>query len=53
VRPPIDILFGSSELRAAFSQPEPLAGELVDELCWHDRNEWACRIAGFLQPEYA
>ncbi|MEI7699815.1 MAG: DUF1343 domain-containing protein [Planctomycetia bacterium] len=53
VRPPIDILFGSSELRAAFCQPEPLAGELVDELCRHDRNEWACRIAGFLQPEYA
>lgn len=30
VGPTIDILFGSSELQAAFSRPEPLAGELVE-----------------------
>lgn len=52
VRPPIDILYGSSELRDALSRPEGLTGEMVEELCRHDRDAWAHRIAAYLQPEY-
>lgn len=53
MRPPIDILWGSSALREAFAATGDLNAGDIAELIQHDEGHWNQRVASILRPEYS
>ena len=53
IRPPIDILWGSSELREVFAASRELTDTQISRLIQHDQRDWDRRVAAILRPEYS